>query len=621
MKLSIILSVTIAALLAGCGENKNQADAEQLKKQNAELAGQLAAKEQALAQEKVRTAQAEADRVAEANRVEAERLAAERASIEAKRKRIEDDAARADDEKRLAMEAELRKRDEAVKAAELKAAAARREAERARNASAAGAGRNVDFFYTALDPYGDWDEVEGYGPVFLPREAQQDRKWRPYSDGEWVRSEQGWTWRSNEPHGWATCHYGRWVRHVREGWMWVPGSEWAPAWVSWRKSETHIGWAPLPPEAHSGRGFNASVDAYFDIGVRSYNFVPRERFGAGRTYVGRIVEPEKNVTIIQNTVNVTNITYRNSGNSTVIVNEGPDVNFINARASAPIQIVRLQRDEMTDGSQPVVAAGLLRLFAPVVNHERPIAKPTKVRKKVTREMDRGWNPADAAAEKVIRQKVATEARKAEDEERETFRKQPAEKKPAILKPQPPTPPQSVVKPVAPPAKTTPQPKVAPPKKEAPHPNAPNTEKPEAPATKPETSVQKQPHAKPVQSSPEKVIPTTESKPSSEATPEVAPKTEPPIKPVGSKPEHAPGTDAPRLEKTGMKTPVQSKSKQVAPNAPHDKAAQSKDVEINNQQSPKPLKPKKGGADVIPGSAPETDSVTNHPAPTDAKAKP
>ena len=105
MKLSIILSVTIAALLAGCGENKNQADAEQLKKQNAELAGQLAAKEQALAEEKVRTAQAEADRVAEANRVEAERLAAERASIEAKRKRIEDDAARADDEKRLAMEA------------------------------------------------------------------------------------------------------------------------------------------------------------------------------------------------------------------------------------------------------------------------------------------------------------------------------------------------------------------------------------------------------------------------------------------------------------------------------------------------------------------------------------
>jgi hypothetical protein len=622
MKLSIILSVTIAALLAGCGENKNQADAEQLKKQNAELAGQLAAKEQALAEEKVRTAQAEADRVAEANRVEAERLAAERASIEAKRKRIEDDAARTDDEKRLAMEAELRKRDEAVKAAELKAAAARREAERARNTPPTGAGRNVDFFYTALDPYGDWDEVDGYGPVFLPREAQQDRKWRPYSDGEWVRSEQGWTWRSNEPHGWATCHYGRWVRHVREGWMWVPGSEWAPAWVSWRKSETHIGWAPLPPEAHSGRGFNASVDAYFDIGVRSYNFVPRERFGAGRTYVGRIVEPEKNVTIIQNTMNVTNITYRNTGSSTVIVNEGPDVNFINARASAPIQIVRLQRDEMTDGSQPVVAAGLLRLFAPEVNHERPIAKPTKVRKKVTREMDRGWNPADAAAEKVIRQKVATEARKAEDDERETFRKQPAEKKPAILKPQPPIPPQSVVKPVAPPAKTTQPPKVAPPKKEAPHPNEPNTEKPEAPATKPETSVQKQPHAKPVQPAPEKAIPTTESKPSAETTPEAAPKTEPPIKPVGSKPEHAPSADAQRREKPTIKTPPAPKTEQTTPKPPEEKnAAPKSDAKPTTAPAPKAAKNKKVKPDGAPDESKSPNPVSSAQKPVDEKSKP
>ena len=67
--------------------------------------------------------------------------------------------------------------------------------------------------------------------------------------------------------------------------------------------------------------------------------------------------------------------------------------------------------------------------------------------------------------------------------------------------------------------------------------------------------------------------------------------------------------------------MQSKSKQVAPNAPHNKAAQSNDVEINTQQPPKPLKPKKGGADAIPGSAPETDSAQNHPAPTDAKTKP
>ena len=432
MKPRIILSVTIAALLAGCGEEKRAAEVEQLKKQNADLAERMAAQEraaekekQALAEEKLRAARAETERAADANRAEADRLAAERASIDADRKRMEDDAARVTAGQRMAMEAELRRRDDALKVAEMKAAAASRakaeadearaaaeraaKLERARNIPPAGAGRNSDFFYTALDPYGDWDEVEGYGPVFLPREAQRDRKWRPYTDGEWVRSEQGWTWRSNEPHGWATSHYGRWVRHTREGWMWVPGSEWAPAWVSWRKSDSHIGWAPLPPEAHSGRGFNASVDEYYDIGARNYNFVPRERFGAGRTYLGRIVEPERNVTIIQNTVNVTNITYRNSGSGTVIVNEGPDINFVNARSTAPVQVVRLQREEVPEGraaiAPAVITAGLLRLVAPQFNHDRPVAVPRMVRKTATREFDRGWNGADPVTEKAIRQKV------------------------------------------------------------------------------------------------------------------------------------------------------------------------------------------------------------------------
>lgn len=638
MKTSIILSVAIAALIAGCGENKQDAKkleeqlardaaAEQLKKQNAELAGQLAAKEQALAEEKVRAAQAEADRLADANRAEADRLAAERESIEAKRKRLENDTARADEEKRLAMEAELRKRDEAVKAAELKAAAARREAERARNTPPVGAGWNVDFFYTALDPYGDWDEVEGYGPVFLPREAQQDRRWRPYTDGEWVRSEQGWTWRSNEPHGWATCHYGRWVRHVREGWMWVPGSEWAPAWVSWRKSETHIGWAPLPPEAHSGRGFNASVDAYFDIGVRNYNFVPRERFGAGRTYVGRIVEPERNVTIIQNTVNVTNISYRNSGGSMVIVNEGPDVNFANERAAAPIQIVRLQREEMPEGriahTPPAIAGGLLRLFAPVVNHERPVVRPQTVRKKVTREMDRGWNATDAAAEKGIRQKAAAEARKAEDDERETHRKQPVDKKPVIVKPQPPAERSPAVKPASPPAAKATPPKVVAPKKVTPPAPVPPAEKPDEPIAKPPVS-----EPPPAQPAPEKVIPKTPVKPAPEPAPEAEPKVESPAKPADLKPKRDPAPVVPKRETPAGKPPGQPKppkevaapkndARPLAKPAPQSPDSAKENIK-NKPANPKAKKPKAGKTDGTPeDDAPQ--SATPIPAPSVPKA--
>ena len=459
MKSRLILAAAITTLLAGCGDEKRAAELEALKAQNAELAARMAAKEradaeakQAAAEEKLRAAQTESERAADANRAEADRLAAERAAIDAERKRIDDDAARITAAQRATMEEELRKRDDALKAAEKRAADATRakaEAEQARIAAEREArrqrdeaekplprGRNMDFFFTSLEPYGDWDEVEGYGPVFQPREAQRDRNWRPYTDGEWVWTEQGWTWRSNEPHGWATAHYGRWVRHAREGWMWVPGTEWAPAWVSWRKSDSHIGWAPLPPEAHSARGFNATVDEYYDIGARNYVFVPRERFGGAKTYVGHIIAPERNVTIIQNTINVTNITYRGTGRSAVIVNNGPELDFANSRSTMPVPIVRLERSEGQDArsiSGPaVIAGGMLRLIAPVFAHERATTAPRMIRKTATRDIDHGWAGDDAAAQKLARERAAAEARKAEQEEREAFAKLVKDAKPLPL---------------------------------------------------------------------------------------------------------------------------------------------------------------------------------------------
>src|SRR5207245_161040 len=80
------------------------------------------------------------------------------------------------------------------------------------------------------------------GDVWQPGQAQS-RTWRPYTDGHWVYTDVGWTWVSEEPFGWATYHYGRWTRLRNIGWVWVPGDEWAPAWVSWRKSSDYVGWA------------------------------------------------------------------------------------------------------------------------------------------------------------------------------------------------------------------------------------------------------------------------------------------------------------------------------------------------------------------------------------------
>src|SRR5690554_588061 len=89
---------------------------------------------------------------------------------------------------------------------------------------------SVDFFYENLEPHGEWLEMADYGYAWHPREMADD--WRPYTVGSWAYTDAGWTWVSEEPFGWITYHYGRWVRVVDVGWVWVPDTEWAPAWVS-----------------------------------------------------------------------------------------------------------------------------------------------------------------------------------------------------------------------------------------------------------------------------------------------------------------------------------------------------------------------------------------------------
>jgi len=70
--------------------------------------------------------------------------------------------------------------------------------------------------------------------------------------GRWVYSnDYGWYWVSEESEaswGWVTFHYGRWVWINDTGWAWVPGNEWGPAWVDWRRGDRYVGWAPLPPD-------------------------------------------------------------------------------------------------------------------------------------------------------------------------------------------------------------------------------------------------------------------------------------------------------------------------------------------------------------------------------------
>ena len=111
-----------------------------------------------------------------------------------------------------------------------------------------------------LDNYGQWTNVDDYGPVWAPAVAAD---WAPYRVGRWVWEPfYGWTWVSYEPWGWAPYHYGRWfVRADR--WYWWPGPVargyrplWAPAYVSFfgfgggisvGVGFGSVGWLPIGP--------------------------------------------------------------------------------------------------------------------------------------------------------------------------------------------------------------------------------------------------------------------------------------------------------------------------------------------------------------------------------------
>lgn len=263
-------------------------------------------------------------------------------------------------------------------------------------------------FYTKLEQYGDWIETDDYGYVYRPREATSGQ-WRPYTNGHWIYTDAGWTWISEEPFGWATYHYGRWTRLRGVGWVWVPGDEWAPAWVSWRKGGDYVGWAPLPPEAQFDRrsGIHNWSDSYYGVGPDQYVFVPARQFGELR--VDRAIVPEeRNLTIVNLTTNVTNITY----GSTTIVNEGPGYDELGAQSAQPIARLRLQRQMRLGDENPraVVRGEVIEIPAPVITRQR-VERPPAVKQTVRQAaIDLGWAAIGNQREaEVVRAKMKSEA--------------------------------------------------------------------------------------------------------------------------------------------------------------------------------------------------------------------
>lgn len=254
-------------------------------------------------------------------------------------------------------------------------------------------------FYDALTPHGDWVELADYGYCWRPF---VDDHWRPYTDGQWVYTDAGYTWLSNEPWGWATYHYGRWTKVQGWGWVWVPGYEWGPAWVSWRANDEYIGWAALPPEAvwTPSAGFSVFVDIDYGIGPDWYAFCPVRYFCAPR--LRTVCLPwRSNLSLINSTANITRICNNPGG---IIFNTGPDVNVINRCAEMPLRHARLacerqiDRGRLREGHlQSHLDGGTLRVPSPHVRASD--ARPTRISGRAgAGQIHSGWESAAANPE-------------------------------------------------------------------------------------------------------------------------------------------------------------------------------------------------------------------------------
>ncbi len=164
----------------------------------------------------------------------------------------------------------------------------------------------IDYFYDQLAPYGHWLQTEPYGWVWQPSNIYPG--WKPYSDGYWIYTGNGWTYQADNNWGWAVYHYGRWSFNESFGWIWVPGNVWSPAWVAWRRGNGYIGWAPLPPEIEWSEGYGLRSENFnFETGIRWSNWCFVEDISFNDPFVNRFIQNTgRNVTLMNRTNNITN---------------------------------------------------------------------------------------------------------------------------------------------------------------------------------------------------------------------------------------------------------------------------------------------------------------------------
>lgn len=96
--------------------------------------------------------------------------------------------------------------------------------------------------------YGEWIWHDLYGYVWRPYLNDQRYPWgtwSPYINGSWTSYSGQMFWVPGEPWGWVPYHLGLWMWDKSKGWVWLPGSLFAPAWAVWEFYDGMYCWRPF----------------------------------------------------------------------------------------------------------------------------------------------------------------------------------------------------------------------------------------------------------------------------------------------------------------------------------------------------------------------------------------
>jgi len=265
----------------------------------------------------------------------------------------------------------------------------------------------VTVYHGDLDPYGHWVDVAPYGACWIPNYAPVG--WAPYTVGRWVYSDVGWTWVSaDEEANWGPVvyHYGSWYDAPGVGWCWVPGVTWAPAWVAWREGGGYMCWAPLPPQVVFGGVFGVEVVNRY-VPADRYVMVD-ERYADDPNVHDHIVR--NNVTIINRTTNITNITIVNGR----AVNRGVAVENVERVTGRQVQRVEVTKAQTPEDARRLAAEGRPVVYAPAVVEQ---AEQKKAEAQQQREATAADEKAKADQERAQRDQAAADEKAKADQEK------------------------------------------------------------------------------------------------------------------------------------------------------------------------------------------------------------